>query len=282
MSNQKLVNGVASGLAWELKYIRKACGMTLDDVCLKLKWPLSKLSRMEGGQQCISEADLASVLVLYQVHGKERQRLLHLAERQDDPGRWETYLPQTVANTPLFRLELEASALVDAEPLLIPGLAQTADYARASMRAGYVLPEQIEARVEGRMMRQKILTQKNSPKLDLIVDEIALRRVVGSHKIMAAQLRSMLETAELPNVRLWVMPFELGGNAFFVDPFYLMDFPKSRSVVLLEGTASSVFLEAEDKIEFFRRHATKLTKVALNPAESVDFVATLATEHDRE
>ena len=85
MSNQKLVNGVASGLAWELKYIRKACGMTLDDVCLKLKWPLSKLSRMEGGQQCISEADLASVLVLYQVHGKERQRLLHLAERQMIP-----------------------------------------------------------------------------------------------------------------------------------------------------------------------------------------------------
>jgi transcriptional regulator with XRE-family HTH domain len=279
---QKLVTVVQSGLAWDLLAIRKQRGMTLEDVCDNLSWQQSKLSRMEQGQQCVSQVDLGALLAIYEVHGKERQRLLHLTERQDDPGRWETYLPEAPGPRTFFRLEPEATALVDAELLFVPGLAQTDDYARAVMKAGYVPPEQIEARVAERMGRRKILTRIKPPKLDMIVAEIALRRVFGSPSIMAAQLRAMVETAELPNVRLWVVPLAVSAHAAFNDSFYLMDFPGNRSVVVLESSTSVVFLEEPDKIDFYRRHASRLVKAALNPDESAKYVATLAKEYQRE
>jgi hypothetical protein len=43
---QKLVTVVQSGLAWDIKHIRAQCGLTLEDVCDKLRWQQSKLSRM--------------------------------------------------------------------------------------------------------------------------------------------------------------------------------------------------------------------------------------------
>jgi hypothetical protein len=99
---------------------------------------------------------------------------------------------------------------------------------------------------------------------------------------MARQLRAMLEVAELPNVRLWVVPFDLAGNAGLHFPLYLMNFPRNKSVVYLESAITGVYLEDPEKIEFVRRRAAELAKVALNPAESTARVATIAKEHDRQ
>jgi transcriptional regulator with XRE-family HTH domain len=279
---QKLVTVVQSGLAWDIKDIRDQRGLTLEDVCDKLRWQQSKLSRMEQGQQCISQVDLGALLAIYEVHGQERQRLLHLTERQDDPGRWETYLPEAPGPRTFFRLEPEATALVTTQLLFVPGLAQTADYTRAVMQVSYVPPEQIEARVAERMDRRKILTRSKPPKLDMIVAEFALRRVFGSPRIMAVQMRTLLDVAELPNVRLWVVPSARTAGAAFNDAFYLMDFRGNRSVVVLESSTSVVFLEEQNKIDFYRRHASRLVQAALNPDESANFLATLTKEYQRE
>lgn len=282
MGARKLVNVVHSGLGAELKFIREGRGRTLDVICDQLMWPLSKLSRMENAKQCISDIDLGALLALYGVHGNERQRLLHMADRQDDPGRWEVVTPQEGAPRTLMRLEQEAIAIVDAEPVLVPGIVQTADYARVIIKSGHVLPEQVEPRVEARISRRGILTKAHAPKVDLILDESALRRVVGSHKVMARQLRAVLEVAELPNVRLWIVPLELGGNAGVDCSFYLMDLPRGGAVVLLESTTSGVFREDRDEIDFFRRRGSRLVQVALDPAKSVDFVANMRKEYERE
>jgi hypothetical protein len=202
VGRQKLVNAVLSGLAKEVQSIREQRNLALEVVCDQLGWQQSKLSRMENGQQCISTADLASLLVIYGVRGKQRQRLLHLVERQDEPGRLVTdWQDGTMA-----RLEPGATSLVAAELTVIPGLVQTGDYTRAVFTAGNVPPEQVELRAQARSARQIILTRDKPPKLDMIVDEAALRRVFGSPEVMARQLRSLAAAAELPNVRLWVVP----------------------------------------------------------------------------
>ncbi|HEY3606457.1 MAG TPA: helix-turn-helix transcriptional regulator [Pseudonocardiaceae bacterium] len=282
MSNQKLVNAVTSGLAWDLKHIRNQCGLTLEDVCLKLKWQQSKLSRMEGGQQCISEADLASVLVMYEVTGKERQHLLHLAERQDDPGRWENSPELSEESKTLMRLELETSSIVDVECLLVPGLVQTSDYTQAIMKAAELRPEQITARVKARKERQAILLKDKPPMLDMILEEAILRRVVGSHRIMAGQLRALLDATELPNLRLRVLLSQKAMNAGLNYPLYLMDFPRGNSVLHLEHKMSGVFLEDQGKIDICRRDVARLADAALSPAESLELVAKVAREHDLE
>jgi hypothetical protein len=278
VSAAKLVTVVPSGLAGEILYVRQRCNLTLEVVCNQLHWAESKLSRMEHGHQCISAADLASLLVIYQVHGQERRRLLHLVERQDEPGRWIADWQTEV----MAHIEAEAISLVAAEPTLIPGLVQTADYTRAVFTAGNVPPEQIELRIEARDARQCILTADNPPKFDMIVDEAALRRAYGSPKVMAKQLRALVTAAERPNVRLWVLPFKPVRTVGLFSPFYLMNFPKNESVVYMETMGSGVYLEDANKIAPFQRQAAELGKIALNPAESAKFVATIAREYDRE
>jgi hypothetical protein len=272
MGAAKLVTVVHSGLAWEMKYIRNKRDLSLEVVCQQLRWQQSKLSRMENGQQHISEVDLGALLVIYEVHGEERRRLLRLADRQDDPGRWELDSPIEPKMGTLRRLELEAISFVDAETMLVPGLAQTAEYAAAVMKAADLPSELAARRVAIRMERQSLLSKNNPPKFDMILDEAALRRIIGSRSIMAGQLRALLELAERPNVRLWVVPFEAGGNVAFYHPFYMLNFPRNKSVVFLESKGSRVFLEDEQKIDFFRRHAAKVGNAALNPAASMAFV----------
>jgi len=201
-------------------------------------------------------------------------------DRQNDPGRW--ILESPLVPTPLARLEAEATSFVSAELVVMPGLVQTAEYAREMMKAGDAPPELIEGWVDLRMERQLILAKNNPPKFDIIVDEIALRRVIGSHAVMARQLRALLEAADRPNMRLWVVPAETGGLAGFDSSFYILNFPRDESVVQLETKTSIVYIEDKEKIDIFRRHAAKLGKAALDPARSVDFVAAIAREHERE
>src|SRR6266702_8459548 len=104
---QKLVTVVWSGLAGEVRHVRNRRNLSLEVVCQQLGWQQSKLSRMERGQQCISAADLASLLVIYKVMGAERARLLHLVERQDEPGRWILESPLEPTAATLIRLESE-------------------------------------------------------------------------------------------------------------------------------------------------------------------------------
>jgi hypothetical protein len=265
-----------------MKYLRLQRDLTLEVVCDQLRWAQSKPSRMENGEQCISHADLAALLVIYGVHGKERLRLLHMAERQDDPGYWENHPAVSVRSRTLMRLEPEATAIVNVEPTMVSGLVQTADYARAVMRAYGVPEEEIDQQVDARLMRQLVLTKDDPPKVDLILAEIALRQVLGSRQVVARQLRALLEMLELPNLRLWVVPFAMSGNAGLDTPFHRMDFPRKQSVVFLEQKTAGIFIEDEMKMDYFRRYAARLAKTALDPVESMDLVARIGREHERE
>lgn len=246
----------------------------------RLGWQPSKMSRMETGQQGLTVADVASLLTIYGVVGKERERLLRMVEQQDTPGQWETSTVLSQESRTLIRLEPDASAITTVQPLVIPGLVQTQDYCRALMRSGRVPETDIEPRVRARMSRHSVIDRRLA--YEMIVDEMALRRVIGSRKVMATQLRAMAEEAERPNVTLRILRFELGGQAALDGAFHLMDFPKAKPVVHLEHKISGVFLEEDDQVEFYRNEAARLADVALSPAESVEFVATIAQEHDQE
>jgi hypothetical protein len=279
---QKLVTVVWSGLAGEVRHIRDGCGLSLEAVCDQLGWQQSKLSRMERGQQCISTADLASLLVIYKVTGYERNRLLHLVERQDEPGRWILDSPLTPTPATLVQLEAEAISLVNAQPLLVPGMIQTPDYARAVMRADDVAPELIEARLEARLLRRLVLDKARPPKFEIILDESVLRRPLGGGAVMARQLRALLEIADRPNVRLWVVPAKAGAEVGFYWSAYVIGFPRADTVVHLESKGSAVYIEDKGRIDFYQRYVAKLGKVALNPVRSADLVATIEREYTRE
>jgi hypothetical protein len=164
----------------------------------------------------------------------------------------------------------------------VPGLLQTPEYTKAVMKACGVTDADAQPRVAARLGRQAILARDEPPALHVIVDEGVLRRVLGSRRVMARQLRALLDTAERPNVTLRVVPLGVGGYTGLDGSFALLDFPRNRSVVHLEHKISGLFLEEPEQVAFFRREADRLTGVALSAAESADLVARVATEHERE
>jgi len=282
MGRQKLVNVVLSGLAGELQDIRNRCGLTLEAVCGQFKWQQSKLSRMENGQQCISEVDLGSLFAAYEVTGHERGPLIRMAQRQDDPGHWETDASLTLESRTLQRLERWTTGIVDVAAWLIPELVQTADYARAVMESEDVPSEHIAARVAARLARQLILTKDKgkAPTLDLIVGETALRRAIGGRDIMIQQLHVLLEIAQRPDTRLRIVPSDASGDAGMHIAFSTMEFPHDRSVVCVQHPITNLFLEDGRMVEVYRRRVVRLARVALEPAESVDLITSITREFE--
>jgi transcriptional regulator with XRE-family HTH domain len=270
---QKLVTVVRSGLAGDVQHVRKERDLSLEAVCEELGWQQSKLSRMENGHQCISTADLASLLVIYKVKGRDRNQLLHLVDRQDEPGRW--ILDSPTASTPLMRLEADAMSLVNAETLLVPGLLQTAEYARALMKADGS-PEQVEQRVQRRLLRQRVFDKAKPPMFDVILDETVLHRPLGGHAVMARQLRALLEAADRPHVRLRVVPSEVSPDAGFHQSVYLLGYPRGEMVAHLESKGSVLYVEDKQNIENLQHYVARLGKVALDPDKTMDLIASLA------
>jgi transcriptional regulator with XRE-family HTH domain len=271
----------ARGLGRELRELRLAAGLSVRKVGELLDWQASKISRMETGKYGTKPEDVASLLALYGVTSKERSRLLKLAERGDEPGWWEVARTLSRESKLLIRLESEASCVFEFQPLLIPGLLQTPDYARAVMKFSGVEGADAETRIAARLSRQTILTRDEPPSYHAIVDETVIRRTLGSKRVMVHQLRRMLEAAEQPNVTLQVVPFSHGGYAGLNGSFVLLDFVQSRSVVCLEQSITGTFLEEADQLAFYRRRVESLEAVAMSTAKSADFVARVATEYER-
>nr|WP_234365373.1 helix-turn-helix transcriptional regulator [Streptomyces sp. RTd22] len=98
---------------------------------------------------------------------------------------------------------------------VVPGLLQTADYARAVLSLDPLLTgeEQLEERIVARLGRQQRLHSPDRPELWVVLDEAVLRRPVGSRAVMRAQLARVLEAAAEPHITVQVLPFEQGGHA---------------------------------------------------------------------
>jgi DNA-binding XRE family transcriptional regulator len=103
--------------------------------------------------------------------------------------------------------ESKSTTLLEWTPGVVSGIAQTEDYARALAATEAVDDATRDARVRARMERQaRLLTGANPPKIVLLVDAAALFREVGSPQVMVAQMRRLIEVAQLPNVTLQIMP----------------------------------------------------------------------------
>ncbi|GAB3160567.1 helix-turn-helix transcriptional regulator [Micromonospora sonneratiae] len=282
MVRQYLPTVVSRGLGGELRQLRKARGLTALVVCRQLGWQPSRLSRMETGQQGIRPEDVASLLVIYGVIGAERKRLLAMTERAGERGWWELLGPGLTSwSKTFFQLEAQATRLASWQPLLVPGLLQTEDYTRAVMRAAGIPEADARVRVAARQGRQAILNRPQPPRFHAIVDEIALRRVLGDRRVMARQLRCLIELAETPHIRLSVLPLAVGGHPGLDGAFLILDFEREPSVVHQEQRMSSVFLEEPEQVAAFRRVADRLAAMALSPTRSVEFIAQAAIEHER-
>ncbi|KAA9158412.1 helix-turn-helix domain-containing protein [Amycolatopsis acidicola] len=268
-------------LASELRRLREAADLTIDEVGEKLECSASKVSRIETGHVGVTPRDARDMLELYGLTGDEREALVQLAREACKPGWWHAY--KEVFTGTFVGLEADASSLRAFQALLVPGLLQTETYARAVIRA--MRPDadeaDIEKRVAARTARQQLLSDPSPPEYWAVVDEAVLHRVVGGPEVMAKQAARLLDLAQLPHVTIQVVPFGAGAHPGMEGPFLILGFPEQADpdVVYVDSTSGGFFLELPPDVRRYSLMFDHLRAAALKPDDSVAVIAAAAERY---
>jgi len=132
--------------------------------------------------------------------------------------------------------EAEAATLRFFEPLVVPGLLQTEQYARAIFRTRFRITEdQIEERVAARLTRQQVLSREDPPAIWVILDEWVLRRPVGGPSVMLEQVNRLLRAAREPHIVIEAISANVGAHEGVAGAFAIADFEGGPSVGYQEG-----------------------------------------------
>jgi transcriptional regulator with XRE-family HTH domain len=269
-------------LAMELQRRREATGLSREEVARQLEWSTSTLFRMETGRSRPQPGNVRTLLELYGVSGPERDGLIQLTRDARKPGWWHSF--RDVLPNPYevyIGLEAGAASIRNFEPVVIPGLLQTADYARAMFRNGprELDRDEVERRVEVRLARQEILARDNRPRLWAVVDEAVIHRLVGGTEVMRGQLHHLANVAQQGKTTIQVVPYRAGAHAGTTGPFVILDFeePTDPSVVYVETLAGDIYLEERPDVNRYTLAFDRLVAAALHPDDSVRLIEKAAS-----
>jgi transcriptional regulator with XRE-family HTH domain len=259
-----------------LRALRNEKGLTVEQVAESLLCSPSKVSRMETGQGGATARDVRDLCNLYDVtDDAERDRMMTLARESKGPARWQRY---ELAYTTYAELESEALAISAFQSSVVHGLLHTADYARAQHEGAMprLSPGVIDLQIEAKLMRQRVLTQANPPSFDVVLDEAALHRLVGGRQVMAAQLAKILDISALPNVKVQILPFELGAHPALEANFTILRLPEpAPGVVFVEGMIGATYLDRPEDLKRYYDVFNKLRSMALSPKDTSNLIAKL-------
>jgi transcriptional regulator with XRE-family HTH domain len=265
-----------------LRALRTERGMTVEQVAAELLCSPSKVSRMETGQRGATARDVRDLCDLYEVTDPdERARMARLAAEGKQQGWWQSYELDYFAT--YVGLEEDATATKNFQSTTVPGLLQTADYARAMHESGVpeFTPERIEQFVQARLKRQQSLTKDSPLQLWAILDEPVLHRLVGGFRVMRDQLQQMVDAAQLPNVTIQVIPFSAGAHPAMESSFDILEFGASTpSLVYVEGLIGNMYLERAQDLQRYEEVFERLCDIALSPQESIELISGTAAQYN--
>lgn len=257
-----------------LRSLRSNQGLTVEQVAELLMCSPSKVSRMETGHRGVTARDIRDLCDIYGVDDRsERDRLAELARMGKQQAWWQSYdLPYS----DYVGMEAAALAMSVFQSTVIPGLLQTAEYARAGHEGG--LPrfssDVIERRVEAKMNRQHVLRRSDPPDLAVVLDEAALHRQTGGPQVMHAQLARLIEVASWPRITIQVIPFSVGAHPAVESNFKIVQLPApSPDIVFVDGLVGSVYLDKREDLDRYRRVFAHLRTIALSPKDTVQLIA---------
>ncbi len=232
---------------------------------------------MENARLPISTGELRDLLGFYGVDDSGYvEDLVALTKRSAEHG-WTQQLGVALPSyVDYIEYEESASYIRSFQPMLIAGLLQSADYARALFRASPMRmpPHRVDELVAVRMQRQAVLSNDEPPRLCVIEGEAALRGHVGGSKVMRSQLDHLQELAEHPSIELQVLPFSAGAHAGVMGSFVIFGFPTQAfsDVVCVEHRTGTLYMETPEETDTYALTFDSLRSSALSPTESLDMI----------
>ncbi len=272
-------------LGSELRHLRDARSIKLEEVADRLGVAVSTLSRIETGKAPTRTAYLSAMLDLYGVEdAAHRQALTEMAREGHRKGWWTVFDDVLPTGFSVYvGLEAEASSLRIYESQVVHGLLQTEAYAREVMTVvrRRRTPQEIERLVELRMQRQEVVLRADPLQLWIILDEAVLRRPVGAPEVMGSQLDYLCTASQWPNVTLQVLAFSSGSHPALNGPFAIIEFAERSDpeVVYSEGVGGQGYLEERDREVRARSEIFDLLRAAaLPPSDSAELIRTISRQ----
>ncbi|WP_225098577.1 helix-turn-helix transcriptional regulator [Streptomyces sp. CoH27] len=269
-------------LGTELRRLREATGMKAREAAELLGADSAQISQIESAVAGVSAERVRRMAAHYACTDEALINALVTMATDRTRGWWEEYrgqLPTPFLDLP--ELEHHARFRWDVEFLHVPGLLQTADYARSLF--SYVNPEfpqsDVEQWVDHRMKRRIIIERPDPVPYEAVIHEAALRIRVGDRSTARAQLARVLEISEADHVTVRVIPFDLDdfGGAGSAMVYAGGPVPKLDTVVR-DGPGGPVFIDAEAQLNRYRTRFRRMEEVSLGPDRSRDFMHQLSKE----
>lgn len=264
----------ARQLGAELRGLRREAGLTTHQLGRQVRRSHAHISRWENGKLAPSEEDVAALLDVLDVATEKRQALLDLTREAADPD----WISPGVERQRAVLAEYERSStrVTDVEPLLIPGLLQTADYARSIMLGAGASRGESDARVMFRLGRREVLTRRNYPvQLKTFVGEAALRNPPCTSDVLFEQLQELLGWKELENIEVRIVPFGTGYTSAMEGRFMLLDSDTAYPVVHLEHYRASMTITDSTDVRAYQESVEQLDRVALSESASTEMIIDL-------
>jgi transcriptional regulator with XRE-family HTH domain len=262
----------------ELRRLRPSFVQTQRQVAEALDWSPSKVTRIESGAVSLSVTDLRALLGYYGVVEPEIvERLVDLARRSRRARSPFAAYADVFSPVALrfFDFEHSASWIGEVELLVVPGLLQTEEYARALMSVHELGAEKAERFVRSRRVRQEVLDRADPPTMSFVVDESVLLRAIGGPAVMRAQLQRLLDLGQREHVAIRVLPLALGEHVGLRGPFVLLKFAGTNDpdvVYIEQRRGDAIFQEEVEVITNHQRLFAELEKRAAHPNELCVYV----------
>lgn len=264
-----------------LRALRTDAGLTVEQVAGRLLCSPSKVSRMETGQRGASARDVRDLCDIYGIEDPIRREHLATLAREGRGQAW--WQPFDLPYATYIGLESAALSIRDFEPGVVPGLLQTAAYARAvhERTLTRLSPEIIDQRIKVRETRQQILVREDPPQLAAIMDEAVLHRVVGGPAVMRAQLESVVAASGQANVTVQILPFSAGAHPALDSTFIMLEFqPPVAGVVYVEGLVGQIYLERPQELQKYLQVFEQLVALSLSPEDSTELMAKAKAKYE--
>jgi hypothetical protein len=272
-------------LGSHLRRLREDAGVSRTDAGWAIRSSESKISRLELGRVGFKVRDVEDLLSLYGVtEARERDRLLQLAREANDPGWWHRYGDVTPDWFDAYLgLEAAAELIRTYEIQFVPGLLQTADYARAVARltpGNERAEDEVEKIVALRTRRQRVLDREPPLKLWAVIEESVLHRPIGGPEVLRNQLDALREAVNRPNITVQIIPLDSTGHAATGGAFSLLRFPQRDlpDIVYLEHLTSALYLDKRDDVETYTHALDYLSTTSPPPDQTATLLTTLRNQ----